>query len=366
MDNLNFQRFIDSIEIPQINPDTNFWLVRTKQGFFYDEFIKENFIALGWNIITQERIRNNKTKDDEKLIFEEIKKNYKGTKQPGRVYNKCVRFVEDIRENDIIMIPSANSKKISFALAGEYYEDKNLNYSKELEVNTQIEGAWGEVFLIKCPYRKRRKIKLLKTVSGAVLNPNLYKALVSYHGISNINNYSDYILSSIFNVYYWENQINYVFNIEKKKDINPINISNVIINFADIAKEMLSSETDINELSGKMNINSPGDIILTLQNCASSIFGFITSNKFVFIIIWLSLCGGSIKLPGGLDLSSGSFLEFIYKFREQNNKFKNDILNRELLQMKITALSNEAKKLHINKSNYDNIIDLEKYFRKDD
>ena len=366
MDNIDFQRLIGCIEIHEINPDTNFWMVRTNQGRFYDEFIRENFIALGWNIITEERISNNKTENEKKLIYEEIKKNYKGTKQPGRVYNKCVHFVEDIRENDIIMIPKANSEAISFALAGEYYEAKSLDYTKEIEVNAQINEGWGQTFSIKCPYRKRRKIKLLKTISGSRINPNLYKALVSYHGISNIYDYRDYILSSIYNVYYWDNQINYVFNIEKQKDINPVHISNLIINFADIVREILVNETDINELSGKMNINSPGDLMLTIQNCASSVFEFIASNKLVFIAVWLSLFGGNVKLPFGFEFSTGSLLEFIHKFREQSNKFKNDELNRELLQMKMKALSNNAEKLHINKSNYNNIVDLEKYFRKDD
>ena len=38
--------------IPKIDEDTNFWMIRTKRGFFFDEFVTQGFIAIGWNSIT--------------------------------------------------------------------------------------------------------------------------------------------------------------------------------------------------------------------------------------------------------------------------------------------------------------------------
>lgn len=209
----NLKKLLDSIIIPEINPDTKFWMLRTYKGHFYDEFIQNNFIALGWNRITKERI-SNISEEDEKLLLEEIKKDY-GIKQPGRSLNKCQRFINEIKSNDIIMIPNLNSDEISFVLAGEYYEDTEFNDKDEIETIKLIEEGWDKTLSIRCPYRKRRKIKLLKTIEGSKINPNLYRALVSYHSLSDITDYSDYILSSIFNIYYWNNRINYVFNIEK-------------------------------------------------------------------------------------------------------------------------------------------------------
>lgn len=360
------RRLLDSISIPEVDPQTKFWMLRTNHGYFYDEFKREGYVGLGWNIITKEKIFSTKTEAEEKILFEEIKQKYKGIKQAGRVYSKCKRFINEIEENDIIMMPSANSAEITFALAGEYYEEKDLKYSDEIETLAQIDEGWDETISIKCPYKKRRKLKILKTISGSKINPNLYRALVSYHSLSDISDYSDYILSSVFNIYYWDNKINYVFNIEKEKEINPIDISMFIMSFAELTQQMLIEETDIDKLNGKMNINSPGDILLTLQNCANSIFDFITSNKLMFIVIWISINGGSIKLPGGFELSLNSLLEMIYKFREQNNKFKNDKLNRSFLEKKIDILSDKSNDLHINKDNINNVIDMQKYLNPDD
>lgn len=139
------------------------------------------------------------------------------------------------------------------------------------------------------------------------------------------------------------------------------------MSFAEISQEILKQETDINKLDGKMNINSPGDIILTLKNCANNIFEFLVANKMLFIVIWLSLVGGSIKLPIGFEFSTGSLLDFILKYREQNNHFKNDELNREFIRRNMDILSEKAEQLQINTENINNVIDIKKYLsRRDD
>ena len=43
--------FLDKIKIPKINGETNFWMIRSKAGYFYTEYIEKEFIALGWNYI---------------------------------------------------------------------------------------------------------------------------------------------------------------------------------------------------------------------------------------------------------------------------------------------------------------------------
>ena len=44
------------LNIPSIKNDTNFWMVRAKRGFFFDEFIRNEFIAIGWNSVTKAMI----------------------------------------------------------------------------------------------------------------------------------------------------------------------------------------------------------------------------------------------------------------------------------------------------------------------
>lgn len=45
--------YLRNIKIPDVSDNTNFWLIRTMKGYFYDEFINQNYVALGWNFVTQ-------------------------------------------------------------------------------------------------------------------------------------------------------------------------------------------------------------------------------------------------------------------------------------------------------------------------
>lgn len=40
--------------IRSVDENTKFWMIRTKKGFFFEEFVTNQFVALGWNIITKE------------------------------------------------------------------------------------------------------------------------------------------------------------------------------------------------------------------------------------------------------------------------------------------------------------------------
>ena len=43
--------YLSNFEIQNISKDSQFWMVRTQQGYFYSEFVYKGYIALGWNII---------------------------------------------------------------------------------------------------------------------------------------------------------------------------------------------------------------------------------------------------------------------------------------------------------------------------
>ena len=48
-DELTVLNAILNYKIPEIPEDTRFWMIRTKKGYFYNEFIGKKFVALAWN-----------------------------------------------------------------------------------------------------------------------------------------------------------------------------------------------------------------------------------------------------------------------------------------------------------------------------
>lgn len=155
---LQEQAFLDAIlnyKIKIIDKETRFWMIRTKKGYFYNEFVSNNFIALAWNTITSVTDFSEESQD---TLKDQILLNYKEIKRPTTVINKCKSFIHDVKSGDYVVIPNAGSERITIALAGEYYEEESKTYEIEKEVISRIEKKDVQINEVSCPYRKRRKI----------------------------------------------------------------------------------------------------------------------------------------------------------------------------------------------------------------
>ena len=373
-ENIDINNLINSVKIKEIKEDVRFWLVRTQGGLFYNEFIESGFIAIAWNYLDKKAVLENKNEKDIKKTVTRLESKYsnvmklqgKITKGQGRrAYNKCERFINELKVGDIVMVPSSQSSLITFAQVGNYYEIKENDFEKEMEVMSDI--APNGPVLHKCPYKKRREIKVLKTINSNCMNPNLFKALVSYHGLSNIDDFSSFILSSIYDAFYYNNKLNCVFNVKQRNGLDAIDLSNFIYSFS----SLLKIDDKNAKITAKMNLNSPGEVVIALLNSGENIIEFINANKFWIIIGWFTLIGGSVG-----DLSFNGVLSCLLKYRETNSgkeklALENEKLGLEIEKLKLETeaikenlnrIKDSSKSLKIDKSQINNIIDLSEYF----
>ena len=79
--------YLRNIKIPDVSDNTNFWLIRTMKGYFYDEFINQNYVALGWNFVTQ---NTSFDKMNIEILKDQIKERYED-KRPGVAINKSIK-----------------------------------------------------------------------------------------------------------------------------------------------------------------------------------------------------------------------------------------------------------------------------------
>ncbi len=279
-------------KIREIPSTTRFWMIRTKKGYFYNEFITKKFVALAWNTITSSSDFSDSSTE---VLNDAVLLEYPEIKRPALVINKCKSFINDIKRGDILVIPSNGSKYITFAYAGDYYEEESKTPEIEKNVIQRIEH--GEVVIdeVNCPYRKRRHITPIRTISSNQLNYHLYKALSSYHGISNLDDYNTYILDHLFNCYTLNNKIRLVYHVSKTEAIS----ANEFSGFLYSVNSILSC-TGIDEsfLSTQASIHSEGDIVFTIIKDA---YDWLSSNYMFFIAAATVLGGGSfltVKLPG--------------------------------------------------------------------
>lgn len=92
---LDFLKYLEKhISIPE-HDDSNFWMIRTYQNKFFDEFVQDQYVAIGWNYITESNIGYT-SEEQAKELKEFIENTYK-EKRPQAVLNKCDRFINEIK-----------------------------------------------------------------------------------------------------------------------------------------------------------------------------------------------------------------------------------------------------------------------------
>ncbi len=283
--------FILDFKIKEVPSETRFWMIRTKKGYFYHEFISKQFVALAWNSITS--VTNFSTAHSEALN-DSILLEYPEIKRPTLVANKCKSFIHDIKEGDILVIPNNGSQLITFAYAGSYYEENSKTPELEQNIIRRIEH--GEVLIdeVSCPYKKRRHIVPIRTVKSDELNYHLYKAISSYHGISNFDDYGTIILDHIYNYYTFLDNTRLVFHVSKTSPITSKEFSGFLYSINSI---LSSTGIDEHALSTQASVHSVGDIVFNIKN----LYTWLSDNYLFLVAIVVALGGGkflTVELPG--------------------------------------------------------------------
>lgn len=269
--------------ISTIGKETNFWMVRAKRGFFFDEFLNNEFIAIGWNSVTKAMINPMLSKSQSDGIKEELKEIY-GESRPGTALNKCILFCYELKSGDIAVIVDNN--RIAFAYIGDYYEDtsKRLSVEFEKEIHQQIEKANPNFDRFDCPYIKRRKIKVIKVLGeNDAISPYLQTALArNWHSLSDLNDYAELVLSCCFDTFIFQDKLTITFRVRKKEEINVLDLSNFVLNAA-----KLLSDDQPEKVHVKTTLHSPGDVILQIWN-------FVQENALPLLMCYVAVFGGKV------------------------------------------------------------------------
>lgn len=326
---------LENFCIPEISDTVNFWMIRSKGGYFYHEYIKEEFIALGWNFIDKSTAINSQMIE---ILKEGIRDRY-GDKRPMYAINKCSKFIGGMKEGDYVIIPDMGSTKVAICIVGEYYE-KEIDYKKEIEIIHKIDNREFEVNQIECPYKKRRKIQVLLEVSTKRIGHNILKALTSYHGLSDMNDYAYDILNCVYDCYSYNGDIIFSLNVGKEDPIRPREVAKLMYGITSFFGSVVDEET----LSTSLNLNSPGKVVVFLKQ------GFSSLKKKVLPLvgIYIAIVGGS-----GLGFEFPGLVGFIKEVQTMEID-----LEKEKAELDSLRLENYQKALEVIKDAKGEGIDL--------
>jgi restriction system protein len=267
-------------QIPVINPDKEYWFVRTNSGELYDIFKDNGFIAIGWNYITIEDIVNSRTNpeilrnkivansraieqkraDDNGVDIDESKilqpSKRKDKSKITTVINKLQTFHE-LKKGDIIVIPNKGSSKLCFGVVAD----------AEIDLKSNGEN--------NCSYFKRRKINWVTEKSFYEIGTAFFMFKKNMHSISSVKKELSSLIDKVMNdIYYKDDKLYYKVKVDK---INDIKASDLFVLGAEMLEllEYINKEFEfgenINDTIVKINVQSKGDFLFNSNNLGKSI-----------------------------------------------------------------------------------------------
>lgn len=319
-----------------------YWLIRTQGGLYYEEFRKDNFVALGHRSISMAEINKiiHRYKSDVPQIRTALRlhaeSKFKNKRNAGLIAGQLFRFVFSLKKDDLVVIPTENSEGIAI---GKVTSDEVLDVKSEA--------------LVSCPYDKRKSIKWVKTLSREALDLGLYKALGTHQAISDISKYSDSIERAVGSLYVKDDIANLILEINQELGINAKELFGLGYNLLNYS-EGFSSANNLNlamdAIEVKINLNSRGKIHLKAPD---------TKTIFMVAVLVLFINGGGLKFTtkGGLDfdLSTDGVIKNVidYQNNEHDRKMK-DSLQHAMNSLQLKNPEDAVKLLQQLSSNKNN------------
>ena len=328
-------KMLTNCEIPVINPSTNYWFIRTNGGDNFENFYFGQYVAIGWDKINDlDSIKYCSLND----LKDEIIKSYPDDSKPGSTASQIMRFVNDMKIGDYVLVPGANCDRIAI---GQITSEPYIYKASEQE-RIDVMFFDGEI-----SYLKRRNVKWIanRPFERRELDPMLIPIIYSYGTIVNANPYSGFINRTLYSCYIQGKEMHAIFDVTTTQNIAAVDLYNFIdsIFFCSVIySELYNVPIKKNEFSIKATINSPGPV--EIITCAAGAFILLAS-------LSLFINGAKAKfsfdifnvVKGNVDIDSPGLIDKIRDFKTIATE------NEIKLQKTQAKIEESRKKLKIKK-----------------
>lgn len=284
----------------------NYWMVRTMGGTYYGDFIRNKYIAIGFDEVSLTTLENlpsnyNQAKEALKLIFSD---RYEDMSQHGYYSSQLLHFYQEIKENDVVIIPSTGASHVAIGIVqGEVYEEANPILDSEHV----------------CAFKKRRRVTWKIFCRRGNLPPMLQLVFNSRHPVSSVNSYAPYIDSLLNDCYYKDDKLHLVLRIRTRDEVSMDDFFNLRV-VKEWAEEFCAEiGYPIEEpIAMKNQMESPGWLRLSTK----SLIGLLA-----FGGLMVGIAGGGVKWSQeeGLNMHTNGILNSISDFLDRKAE-------RELLE----------------------------------
>ena len=276
MEYLDFTSLV--ADIKNLNEQQNYWMVRTMGGAYYREFVKGNYIAVGYNDITLADLHHlpqtdNSAKDALKVMFNN---RYPDIRNSGYPVAQILRFTREIKEGDVVIIPSNGACHVAIGIiTGQMYEEVHPLLDEEHH----------------CDFKKRWHVNWKHACRRESLPPTLQLMFNSRHILSDVKGYAPYIDSVIHDCYVKEDIMHLVLRIRTRNEVSLDDFCDLkaISLLIDDFCQKHQMECD-GTLTMKIQMESPGWLRLSTKT-----IGLL----FLFGLITVAITGGGLRYKKG-------------------------------------------------------------------
>ena len=308
----------EQYDIPYIGVgEHDVWFFRTKAGQFYQDFQKNNFIALGWDLLSPEFGSDIASSRESKK--DKIKMFYPEEKRPGLILSQMEIFYSKMKTGDLVVIPSEGGKEISIGKLGEL----------QREVKHKIESEEYPV----CTYVHKRSVEWIKVVD---VGQDIYlsKALRAQQTISDISSCGELVFRNLFPVYIYDGGIHITLQRDTNSDLNlsqNVELQYNCLIVMDAVAALYGKDNFRKDVMIKTAVGSPGFLEIILPAMPISAIATVFLIRFAI---------GKIKTNNGTETG---ILALASKF----NEFINDYHNRKKVDAETYLIQMQAEKTRV-------------------
>lgn len=337
MADYNFNDILNAIAT--VSSQRKYWMVRTMGGAYYADFIRKNYIAIGYNEISLQQLNNlpQSQKQAKVALKAQFTDAYPDNRSSGHSVSQLLRFTREVRVGDIVIIPSESAMHVAIGvITSEMYEVE--------ELDSDVDN--------RCQFKKRMKVDWKSFSRRKYLSPSLQMMFVSRHPISDVTSYAPYIDSKISDCYLKNDEMNLVLRITTRKDVDWDDFFNLKALTALTEQFCRTYNLNLGDdpIHMKIQMESPGSLRLSSKS----------SKKLLVLGLILTICfGGGIRCERiELDISTGgipAILEAISDFRDREaDRGLIETANKAMDSLKIQAPADLIEVLNIRNEIRDN------------
>jgi len=308
--------------LTKIELKKRYWLVRTMGGLYYNDFIKNNYIAISYDPIKLSDIAKGNTKDDtgKKILAGIVSKAYPKEQRPTYIATQLLDFAYNLKKGDTVIIPSHSSDYIAIGIVLE-----NASYIGERKTEDEKE----------CPFEKRKKIKWLKVnLNLEKLDSNLLHLKYTRRTITEIDEYTSGLIERIVSPLFIKNDDAHLsLTLEKDDSVKAVDLFETWLDLFQLTEDFAIEEgieAKKSDFDIRINVQSPG----VVEFISYSFMGIVILSTFVAAVI-----GADFEADTKLfkfKFKSDGLLKSVTNFlnEKKDRKFK-ESLRKKVEDMKI-------------------------------